>query len=171
MMYRSTKTYGHETGLSACFRQHRAKSHCSLLHGYALSFCFTFEATELDAYNWVVDFGNLSELKDRLRRYFDHKLIVAEDDPLLDNIAALAGLGLADVVVTQRVGCESFAEIGAQLAHSTLYEMKMTDRVRVLSCEVREHGANSAIFFPPLGHYDAPLPVRKFFGQNQEQPA
>lgn len=169
-MYRSTKTYGHEVGLSACFRQHKAvHSHCSLLHGYALAFTFVFEAETLDAYNWVVDFGNLDELKNQLRRYFDHKLVVAEDDPQMDHIASLAGLGLADVIVTQRVGCESFAEIGAQLAHYVLKEMKMTERVRVVSCEVREHGANSAIFYPPPGHYDAPLPLRKFFGQ--EQPA
>jgi 6-pyruvoyltetrahydropterin/6-carboxytetrahydropterin synthase len=38
------KTYGHELGLSACFRQHRAKSHCRFLHGYPLSFTFTFAA-------------------------------------------------------------------------------------------------------------------------------
>ena len=36
-VWRSTKTYGHEEGLSCCFRQWRAThSHCRLLHGYAL---------------------------------------------------------------------------------------------------------------------------------------
>ena len=35
-MYRSSKTYGHEIGLSAAFRQWRAQSHCRLIHGYAL---------------------------------------------------------------------------------------------------------------------------------------
>lgn len=167
-MYYSTKTYGHDTGLSACFRQHRAThSHCSLLHGYALAFKFTFQADTLDDHNWVVDFGNLSELKNDLRTYFDHKLIVAEDDPQLDFLSSLSGMGLADVIVTQRVGCESFAEIGAQLAHGVLRRLHLGERVRVVSCEVSEHGANSAIFYPPPGHYDAPPPLRKFFGQEQ----
>lgn len=165
-MYRSTKTYGHEIGLSACFRQHKAThSHCSLLHGYALAFTFTFEAADLDARNWVVDFGGLDDLKAQLRRYFDHKVVVAEDDPRLDDICALSGLGLADVLVLPSVGCEAFAAFGAQLAHMVLKDMHMTDRVRVVCCEVREHGANSAMFFPPLGLYDAPPPQRKFFGQ------
>ena len=63
-MFFSTKTYGHETGLSCAFRQPNAThSHCSLLHGYALSFKFVFGAQELDNKNWAVDFGDL--FKDR----------------------------------------------------------------------------------------------------------
>jgi 6-pyruvoyltetrahydropterin/6-carboxytetrahydropterin synthase len=50
------KTYGHELGLSTCFRQHRAKSHCRFLHGYPLSFTFTFAATQRDENGWVIDF-------------------------------------------------------------------------------------------------------------------
>ena len=62
--YYSTKTYGHEEGLSCMFRQPLAThSHCSLLHGYALSFSFKFGCDGLDDKNWVVDFGNLKELK------------------------------------------------------------------------------------------------------------
>lgn len=49
MIYRSTKTYGHEIGLSAAFRQWRAESHCRFVHGYALAVKFVFEAGELDA--------------------------------------------------------------------------------------------------------------------------
>ena len=63
-MFYSTKTYGHEAGLSCAFRQPGAThSHCSLIHGYALSFSFTFAATELDDKNWAVDFGDLGALK------------------------------------------------------------------------------------------------------------
>ena len=43
MAYYSTKTYGHNIGLSAVFRQPNADhSHCHLLHGYSLAFTFTF---------------------------------------------------------------------------------------------------------------------------------
>ena len=55
----STKTYGHNIGLSAVFRQLHADSHCRFLHGYSLQFKFTFGCDELDEKNWVVDFGGL----------------------------------------------------------------------------------------------------------------
>jgi 6-pyruvoyltetrahydropterin/6-carboxytetrahydropterin synthase len=80
-MHYSTKTYGAEVGLSSCFRQHKAQSHCRLLHGYAMSFSFKFGALVLDERNWVVDFGGLKGLKAILEETFDHKTIIAEDDP------------------------------------------------------------------------------------------
>jgi 6-pyruvoyltetrahydropterin/6-carboxytetrahydropterin synthase len=150
-MYRSTKTYGHELGLSACFRQHRAvHSHCSFLHGYALSFRFEFEAEKLDERNWVLDFGGLKPLKEKLVRTFDHKLIIAGDDPQLDMLSSLAGLGLADVVVLHAVGCEAFAKFACQLAETFLFHSMHDDihsrGLRVASVECAEHGANSAIY-------------------------
>ena len=73
--YFSTKCYGHNIGLSAVFRQPHADSHCSLLHGYSLSFKFTFGCNELDERNWVVDFGGLKPLKKWLEDSFDHKVV------------------------------------------------------------------------------------------------
>ena len=58
----STKTY-RQIGPVA-YRQWRADSHCNLIHGYAMSFHFEFEADTLDARNWVTDFGGLRPLKD-----------------------------------------------------------------------------------------------------------
>lgn len=145
-MYQSTKSYGHEVGLSACFRQWHAESHCSLLHGYALAFAFVFEAEELDHRNWVVDFGGLKKLKDDLQKYFDHKLLVANDDPELVNLSMLQTLGLAEVIVLEKVGCEAFAKLGWHLAERALEQAGVLGRVRVVSCEVREHGANSAVY-------------------------
>lgn len=143
-MFQSTKRYGHELGLSACFRQHRAThSHCSLLHGYALAFTFVFEAKELDDKNWVQDFGGLKELKVMLQQAFDHKLLVAQDDPQLDNICALSAF-VADVLVLPAVGCEAFAQQAYHMAMSVID----VDRVRVVSVECAEHGANSAIYMP-----------------------
>lgn len=142
MKHESTKTFGHDMGLSACFRQHRALSHCSQLHGYALSFTFRFGAEELDANNWVMDFGGLKKLKAWLVEMFDHTLVVAEDDPQLDYLASLQGMGLARVVVLPSVGCEAFARMAFMQAQM-MYE---NSRIKMLSCEVREHGANSAIY-------------------------
>jgi 6-pyruvoyltetrahydropterin/6-carboxytetrahydropterin synthase len=146
MTYRSTKTYGHELGLSACFRQWRADSHCRLLHGYALSFKFVFVAEKLDDRNWVMDFGGLKGLKQALVNNFDHKLLVAADDPKIGEIVDLVGHGIAEVHVLEAVGCEAFAKLAYDLAVLQLKALGIHDRVRVISCECAEHGANSAIY-------------------------
>src|SRR4051812_22439004 len=81
----STKTYPHSIGLSCCFRQWRAlHSHCRFLHGYALQVKLTFVAQTLDERNWVVDFGGLKDIKERLTELLDHKTIVARDDPEIE---------------------------------------------------------------------------------------
>jgi len=148
-MYVSTKTYGHEIGLSACFRQWRAESHCRHLHGYALAVRFEFEADELDVRNWVVDFGSLKSLKGMLEDTFDHTLLVAEDDPFKDELCGLQGLGLARVVVVPATGCEAFARMIYECAEVWLKDNGYAPRCRLRSVEVREHGANSAIYTAP----------------------
>ena len=146
MHYISTKTYGHEIGLSACFRQHRAESHCHLLHGYALAVKFEFEAVDLDVRNWVVDFGGLKSLKGMLEDTFDHTLLVAEDDPMRQRLCELGSLGLARVVLVPATGCEAFAKMIYECTEQWLVDAGYSPRCRIRSVEVREHGANSAIF-------------------------
>lgn len=145
-MFLSTKTYGHELGLSAVFRQWRANSHCNQLHGYALAFQFIFEADELDDRNWVVDFGGMDSLKQWLKQMFDHKLVVAEDDPELNTLVNLQQQGLADVVIVDAVGCEAFAKLASDAARAFLSDAGYADRVRLRGVECREHGANSAFW-------------------------
>ena len=142
----STKTYGHDIGISCAFRQWRAKSHCSKLHGYALSFKFTFESTSLDENNWVVDFGSLKPLKAQLEAAFDHKTIVAADDPQIKWFQEAAALGILDVTYMDSTGCEKFAEFAYQLGQNFLNANSLSDRVKLLSVEVCEHGANSALY-------------------------
>jgi len=146
MPFISTKTYGHEIGLSACFRQWRAESHCRLLHGYALAVKFEFEADELDVRNWVVDFGSLKSLKGMLEDTFDHTLLVAEDDPLREVLRNLEYLKLARVVIVEATGCEAFAKLIYECTEVWLKDNGYAPRCRVRSVEVREHGANSAIY-------------------------
>ena len=142
----SHKEFGHEPGLSCCFRQHKAThSHCSLLHGYAISVRLDFVASELDDCNWVMDFGGFSTVKDFLKRTFDHKLLVAEDDPQLDQICALGGLGLADVVVLEKVGCEAFAKLVFDFVAPWAFE-QTGGRVELFKVTIKEHGANGATY-------------------------
>lgn len=147
MKFVSTKTYGHDVGLSCCFRQWRADSHCSKLHGYALAFRFEFETQVLDDRNWVVDFGCMGDLKAELQSWFDHKTLVADDDPKLELFEEMARAGVLDMVVVPKgVGCEMFAALAHNMASVWLIRNKLHDRVRVRSVECREHGANSAIY-------------------------
>jgi 6-pyruvoyltetrahydropterin/6-carboxytetrahydropterin synthase len=145
--YRSSKTYDHNLGLSCAFRQWRAThSHCSLLHGYALAFTFVFEADRLDDRNWVVDFGGLAELKNSLKYWFDHTTVIAADDPAREHFVGLEKAGLIRMRQLEKVGCEAFAKHAFQIANNVVNTK--FPHVRVLSCEVKEHGANSAVYIP-----------------------
>ncbi len=145
-MYISTKTYGHNLGLSACFRQWRAESHCRHLHGYAFQIGFEFEADELCPRNWVVDFGSLKSLKGWLEDTFDHTMLVAEDDPFRIDLEQLALKDLAKVHIVPATGCEAFAKLIFDAAEVWLMDNGYAPRVRLRKVEVREHGANSSIY-------------------------
>ena len=138
-----SKKYGHERGFSAAFRQWRADSHCRFMHGYSLEFEFVFGANELDKNNWVVDFGSLKHLETWLRSNFDHKTLVASDDPKLSYFEGLHENEVIDMVSVEATGCEMFAKMAMKYS-SDLIKKIYGDRCWVESVTVREHGANSA---------------------------
>lgn len=142
-MYQSTKTF-QDLGPVA-YRQWRADSHCNLIHGYSLSFKFTFEADELDERNWVADFGGMRPLKQMLEDTFDHTLLVSEDDPHLAWYEEAEKLGIARLVVMPVLGCEAIADMTFEVTEQWLKDAGYGDRVRVVAVEVFEHGANSAL--------------------------
>lgn len=162
--YYSTKTYGNDRGLSCCFRQWRAThSHCSLLHGYSIGIKLIFESDTLDSRNWVMDFGGLKMFKEWSEYMFDHTLVIAEDDPHLDKFKALAEVGvlntpeysaICDLRIVPAVGCEAFSKLAYDKMAELLEEMKQNKHsrypvngdVRLVSVEVFEHDANSAIY-------------------------
>lgn len=151
MKHESTKMYGHEQGLSCAFRQWRADSHCSLLHGYALAFRFVFGCETLDAKGWVVDFGGLKELKEGLKESFDHVVAVAYDDPEMPLFQKMADNRLINLRRFQKgVGCERFAEHAWWLAWQEVQNMNRAEgskRLFVISAECMEHAGNSAIYY------------------------
>ncbi len=149
-IWRVTKTYGHEQGLSCAFRQWQARhSHCRFLHGYALAFRFTFAARTLDDRGWCIDFGGLKPLRLWLHTMFDHTLLVASDDPDLNAFTALQTAGLAQLRVVEAVGCEAFAALAHHWAAGFLAG-ETAGRVIVERVEVSEHPANAASFAPGL---------------------
>ncbi|ARB06133.1 QueD-like 6-pyruvoyl-tetrahydropterin synthase [Dinoroseobacter phage vB_DshS-R5C] len=144
MKYRSTKLFK-DLGPVA-YRQWRADSHCNLIHGYSLSFKFTFESDDLDARNWVVDFGGLKEVKAMLESQFDHTLLVASDDPHLDWYNEAHERGIAKVMEFPALGCEAIADMVFEwMADWLATDGGYGDRVRLVSVEVMEHEKNSAI--------------------------
>ncbi len=155
-MYQVTKTYGHERGLSATFRQWKATSHCNKLHGYALAITLIFAADVLDARNWVMDFGALKPVKTKLDEMLDHKTLVAKDDPEYEVFLSLHKMGLIDMVEVDAVGCEAFsaliyAEVANWIEDHYLPALKdagitAPTNLRIQTVTVAEHGSNSASF-------------------------
>lgn len=160
--YYSTKTYGNDRGLSCTFRQWRAThSHCSLLHGYSIGIRLVFSSESLDDRNWVMDFGGLKAFKNWAEHMFDHTLIIAEDDPYLKTFQDLNQLdggynnmGICDLRIVPAVGCEGFAKLAYDNMAKILEELKnentgrypVGQSVKLVSVEVFEHDANSAIY-------------------------
>ena len=145
MIYKSTKHYGHNIGLSAVFRQPNADhSHCRFLHGYSLAFTFTFACDKLDNRNWAVDFRGLRPLKAWLEDMFDHKVCLDKNDPHLDEFKRLEELDLAEIRIFDGVGAEKFAEHAFNYADKLIRE-KTNNRCYVTRVVCAEHGANSAI--------------------------
>ena len=164
----STKTYGNDRGLSCCFRQWRAThSHCSTLHGYSIGIKLIFECDTLDDKNWCMDFGGLKEFKAWADYMFDHTLVVAENDPMLeffkhmnemvdieskDHLSKLPHErgAICDLRIVPGVGCEMFAKMAydkmAELLASGDMRYPINPTVRIKSVEVFEHGANSATY-------------------------
>lgn len=154
MTYHVTKHYPHTLGLSACFRQHRAHSHCRFLHGYALAFTLEFESEKLDITNWVVDFGAMKSLKGILEDTFDHKTIVAEDDPNLDFYVKGRDLGILDLVMLPSAGCEKFAEFVFGVAEVWLIDNGFHPRVKLTRVTCAEHDGNSASYSRAVAETD-----------------
>jgi 6-pyruvoyltetrahydropterin/6-carboxytetrahydropterin synthase len=114
-----------------------------------------------------MDFGGLKEFKAWADHMFDHTLVVAEDDPMLDffkhmneivdveSINHLSTLpyergALCDLRIVPGVGCEMFARMCydkmAELLSSGDMRYPINPTVRIKSVEVFEHGANSATY-------------------------
>lgn len=145
-MYQTIKTYGHNNGFSCTFRQHKAQSHCRHLHGYALAFTFVFESKDLDARNWVVDFGGMDTLKTELKFWFDHTTLVAQDDPLKSLFERMRNSDLIVMRELPATGCEYFARHVYELTMNWLKQEGYGERVKLISVRVAEHEANSALY-------------------------
>jgi len=162
MKFQSSKLFD---GYSTVFRQWRATgTHCKFLHGYAISFRVWFEG-ELDERNWVWDFGGMKRAQTKIegvedahgrkvmpltpKEYFswllDHTVVVAEDDPFLEEFKKMDIQGIIQLRVLPATGCERFAEYLFNQIDQFL-QIETDGRVSVAKVEVYEHDKNSASF-------------------------
>lgn len=150
MLYTVTKTFSPDKGYPCVFRNWRAKSHCRFFHGYDLIFTVTFGCEEhyLTEEGWVIDFGGFKYMKDCLDEHFDHKCVVADDDPLKEEMVQLHENDGIDMITMPAVGCEAFSRFLFKLAQEQLKIMNRSNVVRIISAECREHGANAGGVVP-----------------------
>ena len=94
-----------------------------------------------------MDFGGLKRVKEYLTLMFDHTVLIACDDPSLDDFKALHQLEIISLRVVDSVGCESFAKMIFEAVQPIVYDINPL--VGVFSVEVFEHGANSAVYIAP----------------------
>ena len=90
MKFKSSKRFG---PITTGHRQWRDTGHCSYVHGYGRYVRITFEATELDERGWVMDFGDLRDVKSWIESEWDHRTLIAADDPVISELKALEEVG------------------------------------------------------------------------------
>ena len=86
MKFKSSKRIG---PISTGHRQWKHDGHCSYTHGYGRYVEFTFACKRTDHRGWVMDFGDLKDVKKWLEDEWDHRLLLAYDDPLLEDFQQL----------------------------------------------------------------------------------
>lgn len=144
--YTSTKEYHDE--FPCAYKQWRADTHCNLNHGYSFSIKFYFGANELDRRGWVIDYGGLSELKQILKDQFDHKTIIAADDPDLPTYLELEKSGILKLTILPAMGCERIADMLYKFVNTVYIPdylgQSEAERVWCYRVEVRETQSNMA---------------------------
>lgn len=151
MTYTVTKTL---RGHSTAHRVWDTESHCRFVHGYDRTFEIVFGCDRTDERTgFVVDFGSLTTLKKHIEDQFDHTLIVAPSDPLLDRFRQLHELGAVDLRIMEHPGMEGAA---CWVFHQAMVWAQHTTEGRAwcVSVTAHENDKNAATY----GRDHVPLP-------------
>lgn len=144
--YVSTKEY--IDAFPVAYRQWRADSFCNRIHGYSFSMKFYFGSNELDIRNWCMDYGGLRDLKSFLEEHFDHKLLVAEDDPQLELFKKLEENDVASLTILPNLGCECLADMLYKYVNTIYIPDSLgqfeAERLWCYRVDVRETSSNMA---------------------------
>lgn len=138
----STKRF---IGFPCTHRQWKADSHCKFVHGYSRDFYFEFSCRELTIEKWVVDFGDLKDVKRWLEEWFDHTFLASEDDPFLETFKDLDEKGVIQLKTLPNAGMEGTAEFVFEEVNQLILK-KTNGRAWVTRVEVFENEKNSAYY-------------------------
>ena len=143
MKFKSTKRFG---PITTGHRQWKDKGHCSFVHGYGRYIRLTFEASELDERGWVMDFGDLKDVKKWIESEWDHRVLISADDPLLSDLQELESKGGIYLNVLDD-GYYPGIEESCRYLYDKLNPIvkdKTNNRVEITRVEVWEHENNHA---------------------------
>lgn len=154
-MFKSTKKIGpistNHRNWHALENENRDSRHCGLIHGYSRVIEFVFVG-KTDVCQWVVDFGNLKDVKKWLEERWDHRTLIASDDPQLDKIEEMDKLGLIDLTV---VDVDNGLNWGPGMEGSCKWVFDEISKIvkeknfgfaAIESVQIWEHENNSAIY-------------------------
>jgi 6-pyruvoyltetrahydropterin/6-carboxytetrahydropterin synthase len=95
-----------------------------------------------------MDFGGLKPLKEKLEDWFDHTLLVAQDDPMREHLLELGRLKLAKITEVEKTGCEGISDFLYGYINTIflpMYGKAEAERIWCSKVEVRETDANMAM--------------------------
>lgn len=147
-MFSITKSY---RDFPAAHRQPNHKGHCRFIHGHDWGWDICFTCDVLDANNFVIDVGKLTEVKAFLTKWFDHTLLLNEDDPLLKDPVATKVLNeFAVVMPVPSCGMEGLAKFVfdgvTKLIDDEVFEDTFERNLRILSVTCWEDSKNRSTY-------------------------
>ena len=143
MKFKSSKRFG---PITTGHRQWRDKGHCSYVHGYGRYVRLTFEATELDERGWVMDFGDLKDVKSWIESEWDHRTLIAVDDPVIPELKALEKVGGINLNILPKGYLPGIEESCRYLYDklNPVIQRKTNNRVEIIRVECWETENNQA---------------------------
>lgn len=164
MAYTSTKTFD---CISTAHRNWRARNNpsrdsrkCAYIHGYTKTFTFVFGCSELDDYQWCVDYGTSSSNPDKPRTMtlikqfiqddLDHGVTTDSHDPMLLKLKEMHDLELIKLIVIPVENGQSGSVEGLCRylfnRFDPLLQEETGGRCWIQSITVSEHHKNSSTY-------------------------
>jgi len=148
--FTSTKSY---YNFPCAHRQYRHDGNCALIHGYSRSFHFVFGAKTMTKEGFLVDYGDLKELKQHLDYMYDHTLILDSEDPEMEEFKKMEARGVCNIRTHPLgPGMEGTAHYLSEWTDEWLRK-KSKGRAWVISVEARENDKNSSIYHNPAAGF------------------
>ncbi|MFI3290299.1 MAG: 6-carboxytetrahydropterin synthase [Opitutales bacterium] len=125
-------------------RQHLHDGHCAYIHGHNWGISITFGCKNTDENDFVVDFGKLKFIKEWIVENLDHACVLAESDPLREEIYNSVACAYKPYVV-ESCSCEGLAKHLFDIFDKMVREYS-NDRAFVAQISISEDEKNTACY-------------------------